>query len=524
MIDVRDNWRILLLVALCVVAALALFGPLGSSDGGFDDATENFVSDPTNLQYGLELSGGARVRGTLQGLIVRDAPIADSESREVLSTVADELGVEQIDIRIRQETASTATVEVYGNHSRADVAAALQAAGVDVTRSDVSRGVTDETIDGAVETLSTRIDQTGFTGGQVSTVSSPAGDTFIIVEAPGVSLERLKDLIGNPGRVEIRLGYPNDNGTHVVEPFLDGQDDIQGISPTQPPGQGIPNPHVPVTLTDAAGQRFQERLNEVSMTSAGGQRCFWPEDPENANYCLYTVVDDNITYGSGMSRDLADTIRSGQFASDPSFVIQAPTRAQAEQIEVDLRSGSLPTELTIETESSISPSLAQRFKPLALLTAITAWLGVSFVVYFWYRDVRVAIPMLLTASAEVFLLLGFAAAIGLALDLSHIAGFIAVIGTGLDDLIIMADEILQRKQDVETGRVFQNRFRKAFWVILMAAGTTIIAMSPLAVLSLGDLQGFAIITIVGVIIGVAITRPAYGDVLRQLMLDDVKRK
>ena len=68
-----------------------------------------------------------------------------------------------------------------------------------------------------------------------------------------------------------------------------------------------------------------------------------------------------------------------------------------------------------------------------------------------------------------------------------------------------------------------ENFFRAFWIIGMAAGTTIIAMSPLAVLSLGDLQGFAIITIVGVLIGVGVTRPAYGDVLRTLILDDVKR-
>jgi len=62
---------------------------------------------------------------------------------------------------------------------------------------------------------------------------------------------------------------------------------------------------------------------------------------------------------------------------------------------------------------------------------------------------------------------------------------------------------------VATGRVFQNRFRKAFWVIGAAAATTIIAMSPLMVLSLGDLTGFAIVTIVGVLIGVLVTRPAW---------------
>ena len=49
--------------------------------------------------------------------------------------------------------------------------------------------------------------------------------------------------------------------------------------------------------------------------------------------------------------------------------------------------------------------------------------------------------------------------------------------------------------------------------------STIVAMSPLAVLSLGDLQGFAIVTIVGVLIGVLITRPAYGNVLRRLVTD-----
>jgi preprotein translocase subunit SecD len=42
-------------------------------------------------------------------------------------------------------------------------------------------------------------------------------------------------------------------------------------------------------------------------------------------------------------------------------------------------------------------------------------------------------------------------------------------------------------------------------------------MSPLMVLSLGDLSGFAIFTILGVLVGVLITRPAYGDILRRLL-------
>jgi preprotein translocase subunit SecD len=200
--------------------------------------------------------------------------------------------------------------------------------------------------------------------------------------------------------------------------------------------------------------------------------------------------------------------------------MQTNNFSEAVELNINLNTGALPTELDIQSELFLAPSLAQKFKPLALATGLVAWLVVSGVVFYRYREVKVAVPMLLTAAAEVFILLGFAAAVGLALDLSHIAGFIAVIGTGVDDLVIIADEILQRGE-VKTGRVFKSRFRKAFWVIGAAAATTIIAMSPLTFLGLGDLSGFAIVTIVGVLIGVLVTRPAYGDVLRNLLLEDV---
>ena len=188
---------------------------------------------------------------------------------------------------------------------------------------------------------------------------------------------------------------------------------------------------------------------------------------------------------------------------------------------IHLRAGALPAPLDLEgrgTSYFLSPSLAEDFKLYSLITGLVAALAVAGTVFVRYGDSRVAAPMFVTAITEVLILLGFAAAVGLPLDLSHIAGFIAVIGTGVDDLIIIADEVMA-EGSVNSDRVFRSRFRKAFWVIGAAAATTIIAMSPLAVLSLGDLQGFAIITILGVLIGVLVTRPAYGDVLRALMTD-----
>ncbi len=531
MIDIRDNWRILLLLVLIVLAALALFGPLGadSEQSGLDEEEQQF-SDPTNLQYGLQLSGGTRIRGVLVGLTAEDMAIDAQETDNVERALADELGLDGIDVRVRDRGPDTADVEVFEqNITRADFVAGLDGVGVDATEDDIRDGTTQETRGETVDTLSERIDRTGLGGSSVTTVSSATGGHFIVVEVPGEDRETVEELIGEPGRVQIIAGYPEQtgNGTELQTEEVLTRDDLTNISPAQRADDQQPQPHVPLTLNDDAAERYVNTMQDAGFTGEGIGVCEFNatehDGPQDDQWCLYTVVDGEYVYGASMSPGLAETINSGDFLTNPSFIMQTGTFEEAQQLEINLRTGALPTELSIESSSFISPSLAQLFKPLALATAIAAWITVAFVVYIWYRDVRVAVPMFLTATSEVFLLLGFAAAMGMALDLSHIAGFIAVIGTGLDDLIIMADEILQRKQDVKTGRVFQSRFRKAFWIIGMAAATTIIAMSPLAILSLGDLQGFAIITIVGVLIGVGITRPAYGDILRHLMLDDVKR-
>jgi len=498
-----------------------------------EDIDESGFGDPTNLQYGLELSGGARIRGQLVGMTAEEVgmPADAGSQRQITSTVAEELGLEQIDVRARGELDA---IEIYTqNVTQTEFADALEAAGLTVEPGDIRNGVTEPTRQEAITTITDRVDQTGLSGADVFTSSAVSGENFLVTEVPGVTRAELREIISDTGRVQIIAGFPEttENGTVYNQTTLLTQEDISGVDRAQAANAENPSPHVPVTLTSEAGARFANVMREAGFTQEGVGNCFFDEDehdtpaPEHENqYCLFTVVDGEYVYGSSMGADLAQTINSGGFQQNPSFIMQTGSFQEAQQLEVNLRAGELPTDIEIVTESFISPSLAQLFKPLALLTALIAWLSVCAVVYYWYRDARIAIPMLVTASSEVFLLLGFAAAVGMALDLSHIAGFIAVIGTGLDDLIIMADEILQRKQTVETGRVFRSRFRKAFWIIGMAAATTIIAMSPLAVLSLGDLQGFAIVTIVGVLIGVAITRPAYGDVLRKLMLDDVDRK
>mgnify|MGYP000342022187 CR=1 FL=1 len=477
----------------------------------------------TNLQYGFDLAGGTRIRAPLVGLHATDIDVGDNQSREVNTQIAEELGVEQIDIRVRQDT-----IEVFNDDvSRAEFASALQSAGYDVQAEDINNGVTSETRENVVEILQSKIDRTGLSGGTVTTV----GDGLVVVEVPNAEPSEVRDTVSDRGVVRIvaSVREPGSNTTTNTT-VITGEDiaNTGQIGPREDENGNIVGWQAPVTLNEQGAQQFQSQMNALNFTDARGiGNCDATGGADRAgSYCLVTTLDGEPVRYNGMGEDLAGGLRDGSWSDTPTFTIGASSAEQAQEVKISLEVGSLPTNLDLTgSEHDISylqPSLAQEFKSLSLVTGLLAWFGVAGMVFLRYRKVRVAIPMIFTAVAEVFILLGFAAVSGLALDLSHIAGLIAVIGTGVDDLIIIADEILQQGE-VATGRVFESRFRKAFWVIGAAAVTTIIAMSPLTILSVGDLFGFAIVTIVGVLIGVLITRPAYGDILRNLVLSEDQR-
>jgi preprotein translocase subunit SecD len=509
MASIRSNWRIILLAILLVVSGVAILGPgIGESSGA------------TNLNYGLELAGGTRLRAPVVGVTAEGVDVTPDNEVTIEREVADVLEVDLIDVQARPDLD---TVEVYAGNSTADLGSALEATGYGYE--SVRRGVTGPTRSSIVSVLTQKVNAVGLSGGSVSTARTPGGQYFIVVEAPDQNASQVRDLVDERGVVQMEASYPAADGNGTERTVAIRQNVIAGISPIQTQ-QG--QPVVPVTLTTAGAEAFSEVMLRTGFVSEaitgdptqppGGTFCRYEASP-NQSYCLLTVLNGEVVYSSGLGEDLAYGMRTGEFNASGEFVIFAPNRSAARELRTNLQTGALDASLDLEnaTTSFITGTRAGQYKSTAFLTGLAAVLAVSLAVFLRYGRPGVALPMILTALAEVAILLGFAAAIRLPLDLSHIAGFIAVIGTGVDDLIIIADEVLT--EEVNSNRVFKSRFRKALWVIGVAAATTIIAMLPLTQLSLGDLQGFAIITILGVLVGVLITRPAYGDILRNFLTE-----
>ncbi|QZA88891.1 preprotein translocase subunit SecD [Salinarchaeum sp. IM2453] len=527
----KTNWRIVLLVVLLGASFYFLFVPgapitelpgsddepqddiaLNLSDGNESEAQDLEVDTGwTNLQFGIELGGGARIAAPVHGFVAEDVQNLDDDATadEIRSELVASMNISEADVNIYtdeespQELAGVVEVTAKGNQS--DFENGLENAGVDIDDVSISTGVTDYTRDQIVDVLSERLDATGLGGSSVTTSHSPGGETRVVVEAPGQSISDLEEQINYRGQVETQIQYPNGTTETVLT-----IDDFASIGlPDSQDGQ----PYVPVTLTDSAAEKYQQTLIDSGFIDA----VLESDEDEMVEYRLQTVIDGETIWEGGMTRSLAQSIDDGDFAENPSFQIQTTTDGEASTLHINLIAGELPSDLNLDDSNDyeLSPTLAQDFKIGSLIVGLFAIFAVVMMVFLRYGEPQVAVPMSVTAMSEVIILLGFAAAIGMPIDLAHVAGFIVVVGTGVDDLIIIADEVMS-EGEVNSHKVFDSRFKKAFWIIGAAASTTLIAMGPLAILDLGDLRGFAIITIIGVLIGVLVTRPAYGNILRIL--------
>jgi preprotein translocase subunit SecD len=193
--------------------------------------------------------------------------------------------------------------------------------------------------------------------------------------------------------------------------------------------------------------------------------------------------------------------------------------SEVKKNQVLLTSGNLPVQLTVESKSTTPPALGRKFLAYSFYTGLVAILAVAVVIYVRYKRIQIMLPVMLTGTGEIILILGFAAFINWELDLAGIAGIIASVGTGVNDQIVITDETLKKAKDRKVVSIAE-RIRRAFFIIFTAAATIVAAMLPLLGIGAGMLKGFAFTTIIGVLIGVFITRPGYAKLIEDILRKD----
>ncbi len=255
----------------------------------------------------------------------------------------------------------------------------------------------------------------------------------------------------------------------------------------------------------------------------------------------------------------------GQAYTTPQITGSRETRETALEeklkLQTILRSGALPVSLETVSVGIISPTLGSGFISSIAIAGALAAVVVMGVIFVRYRKLKVSLPIAMIGFSEVVIILGIAAnndwfiwgpvlllnviVVGMAwwkkyeidptawigailipllglltwtIDLPVITGIIATLGIGVDSMIVIADETLYgRRDEKKILYTTKDKIKRAFFIIFGSASTIIAAMVPLVAVGIGFVRGFAITTIVGVLVGILVTRPAYAEVVEFLV-------
>ncbi|MDR2504402.1 MAG: protein translocase subunit SecD, partial [Deltaproteobacteria bacterium] len=291
--------------------------------------------------------------------------------------------------------------------------------------SEYARKLEEGVLDMALATIRNRIDQFGVAEPDIRKQSN---DNRIVVQLPGIDdTRRAIQIIGQTAHLEFH-----------IEHELSGQTlsrAAQGILPVDAlrlpmregrgEGQIIVRREAVLTgeqIEDARQSYDRDNRPSVSITfNPRGSRQFERITGENVNKRM-AIVLDGVAHSAPVIRD---KITGGRAEITGNFTV-----AEANDLALVLRAGSLPAPVTVLEERTVGPSLGKASIDLGVKAAV---IGVALVMVFMlaYYSLSGIIAVTMTI-LDIAMILSGMSLLGATLTLPGIAGIVLTIGMAVD--------------------------------------------------------------------------------------------
>jgi preprotein translocase subunit SecD len=552
--ELAKEWRIWVLV-ISLIMSTVLLVPWDSPTLFFDTKEDGDVGFQTNLENrtSIDFSGGTRM------LLALESNATDQQLEDQAESVRQTLEIRLSNLDIPDP--SVRVVDIGNGQYRIQVEASvgdeaqlrnvLEREGSFEARMPIP--VTDEkNFSLADNTYSFRlVNRSVETSGPGVSRTLEVGDRF----------QASENGIDNYNTTFVYRAYNESTSTAQMEVVAYSGQDIKSVvdSDSRITGNGPYSFSFPVVISTASANNVLHVSQNYESSGLGTQ------DPdltlENGQFArLGLYVDGERQTALRMSSVFAQ-----QVVTQPSIQGGGQTHSEAEsemeELQVILESGSLEVPVEVVSTSTLSAARGSQFMTAAVLSIIGSLIAVGFAVFARYRDPRVVLPIVFTGASEVYILLGAYFTTFGTLSLSAVAGIIAAVGTGVDDQIIITDE--SGKQNLGG---WKQKMKRAFFVIFTSAASTIGAMAPILSPSgvslligvtgvsligytlykrgtnrhfvaigvfaalvaavttglgpsgaaLSTIHEFARTTILGILVGIAITRPAFAKTIEYI--------
>ncbi len=351
------------------------------------------------------------------------------------------------------------------------------------------RQAEDMTLDQVVRTIRNRIDQFGVAEPDIRKQS----DNQVQVQLPGLTdPERAIQIVGQTAHLEFHLvrddvdpsGLMLPPGTALF-PYVekDGTGGSTLVLDSQPLMSGE-------TITNARPQYDQNGQIHVALEfNSRGGGIFERITGENLGRRMAIVLDGKV-YSAPV---IQSRISGGKAVITGRF-----TLAEAQDLAVVLRAGSLPAPVTVLEERTVGPSLGQESIESGILAALVGALAVVIIMPLYYAMSGLIADIMLCFTMT--LLMAGMTAFGATLTLPGIAGIVLTIGMAVDANVLIYERIREElKLGLSPRDAVEAGFSRASISITDSNLTTIIAAAILYQFGTGPIRGFAVTLSLGIV-------------------------
>jgi preprotein translocase subunit SecD len=501
-----SRWKVIAIVGTC------LFGLLFSMPNLFSKETVASWPDflpKRQMPLGLDLQGGAHLLLAMDTEELRKDWLnnvrddARRRLREVrIATTGVGISGGAVQIRLAKPEEADAAVRelrtlvqplgsaILGTSSN-DIEVSKAEAGV-VTIKPTEAGLQQRVSNAAgaaIETVNRRINALGTAE---STVVRQGRDR-ILVQYPGLQdTKRLKELLGDTAKLSF----------HEVNPQMSAE---EARATRPPPGYRLyasaeqdgvqyllrENPVVQGEDLADAQPGFDQRTNEPIISfrfNNSGARKFGNFTKENVGRPFAIVLDDKVL----SAPVIREPILGGAGQISGSFTVES-----ANTLAVQLRSGALPTKLTIVEERTVGPSLGADSIEAGKVAGIIGGLAtivltiVAYGTFGMFAVVGLLVHLMLTVAAMSL--------IGSTLTLPGIAGLVLGVAMAVDANVLVYERI---REEVRAGKTpisaIDAGFTRAFVTIADSQLTTLACAIVMFWLGSGPIRGFAVTLSIGI--------------------------
>lgn len=248
---------------------------------------------------------------------------------------------------------------------------------------------------------------------------------------------------------------------------------------------GLDGIHIANAQTGSNPITGQPTVN-FELDGTGGE-IFYKLTSTNTGETMAVVQDGNVKAMATITEPIRNNVQITGFGEK-----------EAQDLSIVLKTAALPIELIVVSQQGIGASLGEDTVQAGLI-AIFVGLGLVFIfmiVVYKGSGIYADIALLF----NLVIMLAILSAFNLTLTLTSIAGLVLTVGMAVDANVIILERI---KEELAVGKSeaasVKAGFSKAFWTIMDANVTTIIAALVLSQLGSGAVKGFANTLAVGVV-------------------------